>query len=1014
MQNILETQKRLLDDLQARWPGAEIAWDEARGVAARVRFEGDDGRQGPTLDEVLGKYGPLFGPEGLRDALREMRPTKDDLGMERLRFWQAVPVEDQKPVELYGSRLLVHLRDGLTVEVQSGLWRDAKVEQAPAVKEEEVRAILHRRLGQARGIKTLVESLPKEDRELFPLATPPRLVNFAWKGNFRLSWMAIAWGQFETADDHGAETVRAGLDIGPAFVDAVTGEVFFHSPGERHAENPTTGTGTRCTPLTGGFGSRNLNIVRVDATNTYRLKDTTRSRTVVTYDAAGLATYSSDTTLGSAIVNGTMPVSEDTDGDAAWTKVPANTTTAERTASQQSETDLHWFMGDVYDWFDAIGGRVGWDNNAFASPPVPAQTLHAVAHVPGGINAGMRSTWSGGNVTYWLKFYDGDATTYDYLAGSAFIVAHEYQHSVIEFSFEDAAGNPGVTYDAGWMGAMHEGLSDVFGSLYEANWLQAADISPASQIFRNIVFPRDDGPPPTTAAYSANNLDHWADRNVNTDRYARGTILAHCAYLMGSGGVHQRAGRAPVLIPVYSLGSETVNGRSVLKAARIWYRALNTYFGTVAAPTADPASDQNLFVNLRTACTSAASDLYPGDTAERKNTALAFHAVGMQPAGTTYGADCTFLRWGAAWHRSLPYVGVTSPMWASVDLFVNNGGTSDWNAQVNNATSDFENQVYCRVRNVGDAAATGVSVAFFYAKIGSAPTGWLPMQDRNGVAQTLTIGTLAAGTATFADSLQNTPPASAMVKWFLPPIPAGETVDHYCIRAVVTAANDVNSHNNDVQSNIAYTLYTALAGIAPFHFTVGNPTRKPIPVDVVVGGTLPGDWSVKIEGLGEIKRIGPEEQVTVVVKVDVPAGRALPLTEPFDGRVEGQVQGSWVGALRGHLAGASGDPGRLTGRLSGEVEDFGQATGAFEGRLDPQTGRLRGRWHATDGRSKGCGGLCLLVDAVLRPTRVIDIAQRIGGEIFGGVTLWVQVPFPGDDVGLLKKQASTRVRRRAK
>jgi acetyl-CoA synthetase len=164
------------------------------------------------------------------------------------------------------------------VEAQSGLWRDAAAERRPTVAEQDLREILSRRLGQPRGLRALLESLPKEDREQFPIAKRPRLVVFAWKGAFRVSWMAMAWGQFED-DDHREGTTRSSaLDVGPAFIDAVTGEVFFHSPGARGAENPTTGSGTRCTPLTGGFGSRSLNIVRLDATSTYRLKDTTRAR----------------------------------------------------------------------------------------------------------------------------------------------------------------------------------------------------------------------------------------------------------------------------------------------------------------------------------------------------------------------------------------------------------------------------------------------------------------------------------------------------------------------------------------------------------------------------------------------------------------------------------------------------------------------------------------------------------------------------------------------------------------
>ena len=72
-----------------------------------------------------------------------------------------------------------------------------------------------------------------------------------------------------------------------------------------------------------------------------------------------------------------------------------------------------------------------------------------------------------------------------------------------------------------------------------------------------------------------------------------------------------------------------------------------------------------------------------------------------------YGADVTVLRWGHSWRFSRPYVGIPSPDWASPDLFIDNGGTSDWNAIIDSGigANDFENAVYCRVRNIGPITA---------------------------------------------------------------------------------------------------------------------------------------------------------------------------------------------------------------------------------------------------------------------------------------------------------------------
>jgi hypothetical protein len=78
---------------------------------------------------------------------------------------------------------------------------------------------------------------------------------------------------------------------------------------------------------------------------------------------------------------------------------------------------------------------------------------------------------SKGNWYAYLAFSDGDPTQkcttasgtvedtgFGYFSGSEFIVAHEYQHAITDFSFIDGAGAPGLTYDIssalnGWLAA---------------------------------------------------------------------------------------------------------------------------------------------------------------------------------------------------------------------------------------------------------------------------------------------------------------------------------------------------------------------------------------------------------------------------------------------------------------------------------------------------------------------------------------------------------------------------------
>ena len=598
-----------------------------------------------------------------------------------------------------------------------------------------------------------------------------------------------------------------------------------------------------------------------------------------------------------------------------------------------------------------------------------------------------------------LAFFDGDptgATTAniedDYLAGSDAIVGHEYQHGVTDFSFKDGAGNPGLTY-SDWFAAIHEGTSDVFGGLFSADWWMGNGISPTGQIFRNLAFPRD----PTTLVNSAlgnHGKDHFDDRNTDGGfRYDRGTILAHCAYLMAQGGVHQRSSRTPVLIPVKGLGRETVGGKDVYKAARIWYRGLSLYLSNIGAMTGLPANDETIFSTFSNATVSAAIDLYGVNSLEHKTTVLAWYAVGLHPVGVNYGPDVTFLTWGADWWMSGPYVGISSPDWSAVDLFINNGGTSEWNAKVNvldtGVSTEFENKVYCRVRNVGTQAANNVQVQFEYAKITTSGVTWFPMTDKDGNIQVLNAGNLSAGVSNFPDSGQNTPPSTAMIKWWIPPIESGETVDHYCIKATAFSISDGNPVNNAVQSNIAYIPYTPGSGLR-LGFFASNPFRESIPLELKLTDSLPKGWNVRFVEFTRGLVLRPGESKRTHLIIDMPPKTGNYLEEPYDGMVKGRIIDSPQRAFTGLLFNARLESTGLKGQMSINTETLQHITGIFEGILELATGIFKGKVKYLENGT----GKFVQVEGCLRPVRVINIAQYHKGEAVGGLSVQVQVPLP--------------------
>lgn len=1034
-------QLELLGELQQRDPELVSRYDPGRGVYAMVRGaltrprkEGAEDED--ALQKFLDRYGELFGPPTISRTTRLLRNRRDNLGWRHLELQQYTapttaegrPSRSRTPangdgeagrLEVYASKLVAHFNaDGALVEIQSSCWRDIPSLPKAKIGPKQVQELLAANARRSPGYDELARQMRERKEEQFPVMQPPRQVAYPWQGELRVAWTTYAYGPAPKPELRASKEPVVVLDLGQTFIDAMTGEQFLFAPTSKGVETADTGLGLGVTPIGGPYVARTLDITHVDSGTTYRLHDTTEARDIITYDAGNSSSFDTDTERLTGITGGTLPVSSDADGDKDWDQLPANTTVAERTASQQPEVDLHFHIRDIYRWYDALaGGRAGWDDGQYSDPPVPDQAVRAIAHASDGgnaqsINAGERLQLSGGNWVSWLQFFDGDVVTYDYLSGSRFIVGHEYQHGITDFNFVDGSGNPGLTY-SDWLAACHEGLSDVFGGLFSEDWSPGTDISPTGQVFRNIAYPRD------TAAFDPSKFDHFADRNNITGtgaRYFRGDILAHVAFLIGAGGVHQRLTRTPALIPVVSLGRETVNGRDVLKAARIWYRAVTYYFSNHGALTGIPANDENTFHTLRDGCVSAAADLYGTNSPEHRGTILAFYAAGLHPTGTTYGPDVTFLRWGADWWRSRPYIGVPSPDWSSVDLFVNNGGASEWNALINvmdgGTPTDFENSVYCRVRNVGDQQAPNVQLQFEYARVGTGGGAWLPVTDKDGNIQTLSVGTLAAGASNFPDSAQNSPPITARIKWYIPPLAMGETADHYCLRATAVSLGDVNPHNNQVQSNIAYAPYDPGGGFR-MGLVARNPFQRPIPVDLRVSSAMPKGWRARVLDILGQERLNPGEERLLTVGIDMRPGADKRIEPPYDGEIRGTLAGPVSGAFSGTLLETRMRGAQFTGRLAARVGDAGTFVGVLEGLLDADTGRIRGR---AVGEYHNAGAeparTAVSVDGCLRPLRRVDIAQFVDGHPIGGVTVQVQVPTPAGSCAFTLPPTDTLVRPR--
>ena len=286
---------------------------------------------------------------------------------------------------------------------------------------------------------------------------------------------------------------------------------------------------------------------------------------------------------------------------------------------------------------------------------------------------------------------------------------------------------------------------------------------------------------------------------------------------------------------------------------------------------------------------------------------------------------------------------------------------------------------------------------FEYAKYGTAPVFWSPMRDGALVMQELTIDLLAPGAEIFSMDDQDSTPASARVLWSVPPLETGEEVDHYCMRATISAANDVNPHNGIIQSNVAYTVMSGLMRLSRA-FNIGNPTDRPLRPILKLATTLPTGWHVRIREDLEAILLPPQTERTVHLDIERPDGSApdddTRCTPPFDGEVRGELSGSLRGRVTGTFTGVRGTPAALTGTIALRIKGGGLLTGRFEGRLDCACAELIGRVGGVFQCGTDTRKVCAHLRACLRPYRRVEIEQLDGPRTLGGITLQLQIPMP--------------------
>jgi Zn-dependent metalloprotease len=1031
MENVTTQQRELLEKVREKVPDLSLRWNDERGVASMI--EGNllpwnkIGKPDEIVRATVKQFGLLLGPSDISEKYKVIgtRHKKEKAGHRG----EAYQVFDNLPV--YGANLLVFADEERGVyRIQSSFWRDVKVTAKLKLDERELQHVLSDLLRKDPDAARFEEIWRKQKRnpwlvEHFPLTAYPILYLYPVENAFHPAYKALAYQPLEWLGIAGQRM----KEIGEAqlILDAATGEVILkESTKIGMAYTDETGDGlSTLQDSSSNYLLRTLPVVRKDGGN-YFMINRLHTPEIRTFDAGG-----TESGLETKL-KGDTDLSEDSDNH--WNTTTTSCVTTTRQTAQQPEADGHFYAEETWNFYHNLGWD-GFDDGLYGTHcPVRIAT-----HIGMDANAYFSRYIEPDPITKinrhygYLAFYDGycDGSTlkFDFMAGDPVLFAHEYQHAVTYFGAANSNGEPGRIGTSGWHRSIHEGYSDAIACLRYGAWITPR-FFPHGAIRRPAT---GDGPYSTTACYTTATVyclpfrrieyprstkthrgdwycDHYDDRDKTQSTqcfdydYFRSTLLSHLAFLVGQGGVHQRASRGgSEFIPVPGIGLQ--------RTAEIFHFALTQYFNTL--PTTDAGTTM---IEAARFLLDAAKNV-PGSSNRKCEYVMmrrALYAMGMYPYDSsynkqTYGGEACMLPWTYSWRFSQPYIGLPALWWQSPDLFINNNGSCEYNVDIGQ-----ENKVFARVRNIGDQELKNLRVKFYFSPMGTnlpaSIAGWQPCKNQTGTDCTLDIASLPANSVTIADP--NNPPANQAIMWYIDPSYVVAGLDHFCLRAVIefTGESKPANHDNDcpseVQSNISYEKGDSAQGFG-IVFQVLNWEKRPKPLDLRIEHTLPKGFSLEYAGEIPLEKIILQRGEPLNLKwlVKTPKRKPIRLEPPFDGKVTAKVDGKVSGPFTGQLnhvqviperrqVGNQKDRVRIEGMLSGSVRSEASLHGQFTGDLDLVKGTLQGKFTGSVSFVKGRSlpNISLELEGALEPLRAINVTQRIDGKVVGGISIKVKVP----------------------
>ena len=389
-----------------------------------------------------------------------------------------------------------------------------------------------------------------------------------------------------------------------------------------------------------------------------------------------------------------------TDADNVW----GNGTTSSR---QSAAVDAHFGAAETWDFYKLTYGRTGIKNDGVA----------AYSRVHYG-SAYENAFWD--DTCFCMTYGDG-GTTLSTLT-SLDVAGHEMTHGV-------TSNTAGLNY-SGESGGLNEATSDVFGTMvefYANNASDPGDYYIGEKIAKDGTYLRRMDNP----SLDGGSANCWSSTVGNLDVHYSSGVGNHLFYLLSEGtGAKTIGGRAH---SATSCNGTTLTGIGRDAAAKIWYRALTTYWTS----TTNYAGAANGMVK-------AAKDLYGASSTQCTATVAAWKGVSVTPteACTTGGGGGTNLLANPGFESgATSWTQTTGVITNSTSGTPRTGSYYAWLDGYGTATTDYVQQSV----TIPVAASATLS---FYTNISTSESGTTPYD-------TLKVQVISGGVTTTLATYSN-------------------------------------------------------------------------------------------------------------------------------------------------------------------------------------------------------------------------------------------------------------------